>query len=194
MLSIDATLLEQMFVPLGFRQALASELFFWRPFTPPPVCVMCHHQAKLLFFAVNWCDTSRFPSAGEFKYGLVSLMHPWNIAVDVAEVWTIYRVWGLGKASVSGVSTLICECESNCVENQTGSSIELVLLYQVWKRLCYWDIDAAVGMKTVEMQKLPCVEKKTSHEVERNKMKNLSIPCLKEVGKDFGGELSLICS
>lgn len=42
------------------------------------------------------------------------------------------------------------------------------------------DIDAAVGMKIVEMQKLPCLENKTSHEMERNKMKNLSIPCLKE--------------
>lgn len=44
--------------------------------------------------------------------------------------------------------------QSSCVENPS---------------LCYWDGDAAVGMKTVGMQKLPWVENKTSHGMERNK-------------------------
>lgn len=91
MLSLDATSLEQMFVLLGFRQALASELFIWWPFSPAAARAVCHHQAEVLFFPVKWRETSRFPSAREFKYGLVSLMHSWNIAVDVVEVWTIYR-------------------------------------------------------------------------------------------------------
>jgi len=102
-------------------------------------------------------------------------------------------MWGLGKVIVSGVSALIQECESSCVENWTGSNIKLVFLYRVWKSLCYWEIDAAVWISAVFILKLPCLENKTSHEMEGNKM-NLSVPCLKEMGKDFAGELTLSCS
>lgn len=124
---------------------------------------------------------------------VLSLMHLWNTAMDVAEVWTVYRCLRLGQSQCFWSVYFDSWVQKQCVENRTGSGIKLVLLYWVWKSLCYWDIDAAVEMKRVEMQKLPCLENKTSHEMERNKMKNWSIPCLKEVGKDFAGELSLSC-
>lgn len=152
---------------------------------PLPVCAVGHHQAKLFCFALNWCETSQRPFCwGISMWFLVPYAHLCNRTMDVAGVWTIYR----GKANVSDVSTLIPECKSSCVENQSGSGVKPVLLS------CSGNWDAAAGMKTVGMQKLPCLENKTSHEMERNNIKNFSIPCLKEVGKDFAAELSWSCS
>lgn len=157
---------------------LQTSVSLWWLFAPPPSWTLS---------LVNWCETIGFLLLGNVN----PVLCPHGI-----QQWTLLgfepctEFWGLGKARVSGASAWIHKCKAVVWKTQLKATSNPYC----FRSLCYWDGDAAIEMKTVGMQKLPWVENKTSHDMERNKTKNLSISCLQEVGKDFAGELNLSCS
>lgn len=110
-LSTGATSLEQMFVLLAFRPALACDGSLLLHQDKPSVL---SGDVKPL---VSFC--------GKCKPGLVS---PWNTAVDIAEVWTLCKVPRLGQSQCFCSICLDSQVQNNCVENPASSGINSLLL------------------------------------------------------------------
>lgn len=94
---------------------LQTSISLWWLFPPPPSqtpqpCLIWNHL---------------FLSAGKCKPSLVS---PWNTAVDIAEVWALYRVQRLGESQGFWSICLDSQVQNNCVENPAGSGINSLLL------------------------------------------------------------------